>query len=119
MPTTYDAIANLASTMGSALANTNSTVSTISSGLSTTNVNVFDLATGLDDTNSVVSSISSGLAALATDPLMIAPFTLATLPSASVNNHKLIRVTDATGGEKICQSDGTDWKLINTTTTVS
>lgn len=52
-------------------------------------------------------------------PLQIPPYTLATLPLASEHSGKFIDVLDATGGAKLCRSDGTDWKLVNTTTTVS
>lgn len=105
MPTIYDAMSNLATTMGSA-------VSSVSSGLSTTNGGISSISSGL-------SSISSGLSDVSTKPFMIANYALASLPDAAANNHKIIRVPDATGGEKICQSDGTHWLLINTTTVVS
>lgn len=52
-------------------------------------------------------------------PVRIGQYTLATLPSASVFAVALIDVTDATGGPKTCRSNGTDWKILNTNTTVS
>lgn len=52
-------------------------------------------------------------------PFKHGQYTLATLPSAAVYSGALIDVTDATGGPKTCRSDGTNWKILNTTTTVS
>lgn len=46
-------------------------------------------------------------------------YTLSTLPSASAYNGYLIDVTNATGGPKMCRSNGTVWQILNTTTTVS
>jgi hypothetical protein len=55
----------------------------------------------------------------ASGPVCIGQYTLSTLPSASVFAGALIDVTDATGGPKTCRSDGTNWNILNTTTTVS
>lgn len=52
-------------------------------------------------------------------PLRPGQYTLASLPSASAFTGYEIDVTDAAGGAKRCRSDGTNWKIINTTTTVS
>ncbi|WP_058790563.1 pyocin knob domain-containing protein [Pseudomonas oryzihabitans] len=52
-------------------------------------------------------------------PVRVGQYTLASLPSASAFNSYEIDVTDAAGGAKRCRSDGTNWKIINTTTTVS
>lgn len=52
-------------------------------------------------------------------PLKFASYTLATLPSAATYTECIITVTDATDGAKICRSDGTNWKILNTTVTVS
>lgn len=52
-------------------------------------------------------------------PLRAAQYTLASMPSASAYTGYEIDVTDAAGGAKRCRSDGTNWKIINTTTTVS
>ena len=52
-------------------------------------------------------------------PITMGAYTLATLPSAAAFPRGLIDVTNATGGAKICRSNGTVWQLINTTTTVS
>jgi len=52
-------------------------------------------------------------------PFRPGQFTLASLPSASAFTGYEIDVTDAAGGAKRCRSDGTNWKIINTTTTVS
>lgn len=46
-------------------------------------------------------------------------YTLTTLPSAAANAGRFIDVTNATGGAKLCRSDGTAWKIANTTTTVT
>lgn len=77
----------------------------------------------------VTTSTGSGANALATSPTFTASilvngpvkhgqYTLATLPSAGAFSAYLIDVTDATGGAKTCRSDGTNWKILNTTTTV-
>ncbi|WP_434774703.1 hypothetical protein [Pseudomonas oryzihabitans] len=52
-------------------------------------------------------------------PFRPGQFTLASLPSASAFTGYEIDVTDAAGGAKRCRSDGTNWKILNTTTTVS
>ncbi len=52
-------------------------------------------------------------------PLQPGAYTLATLPAAATYPNALIRVTDASGGAKLCQSDGTNWKLITIGATVS
>ncbi|AXI01438.1 hypothetical protein [Aquirhabdus parva] len=52
-------------------------------------------------------------------PLNLPKYTLSTLPSAAATNGYLIDVTDATGGAKTCRSNGTNWVILNTTTTVS
>lgn len=52
-------------------------------------------------------------------PLRPGQYTLASLPSASAFTGYEIDVTDAAGGAKRCRSDGTNWKILNTTTTVS
>lgn len=51
--------------------------------------------------------------------LKVAQYTLATLPSAAANTGRHIEVTDASGGPKLCRSDGSVWKILNTSTTVS
>ncbi len=55
----------------------------------------------------------------ATGPMRPGQYTLSTLPSASANNGYEIDVTDAAGGPKRCRSNGTNWIILNTTTTVS
>lgn len=52
-------------------------------------------------------------------PLAPGAYLLSTLPSAAAFTGYLINVTDATGGAKICVSDGSNWNLLNTTTPVS
>lgn len=52
-------------------------------------------------------------------PASVGSYTLTTLPSAAAYTSSLITVSNATGGRKLCQSDGAAWKIINTTTTVS
>lgn len=54
-----------------------------------------------------------------TSPVEYPNYTLSTLPSASANNTRIINVSNATGGQKLCQSNGTVWQILNTTTTVS
>lgn len=51
-------------------------------------------------------------------PLRPAPYTLATLPSAPASSGGLITVENATGGAKVCRSNGSVWQILNTTTTV-
>lgn len=55
----------------------------------------------------------------ASGPLRTGQYTLSTLPSASVFSGHLIDVTNATGGPKLCRSNGSVWQILNTTTTVS
>lgn len=52
-------------------------------------------------------------------PVRIGSYTLSTLPSAAAYAGYNIVVSNANGGAKTCYSDGTDWKILNTTTTVS
>jgi hypothetical protein len=52
-------------------------------------------------------------------PVRVGQYTLASLPSASAFTGYEIDVTDAAGGARRCRSDGTNWKILNTTTTVS
>ena len=63
------------------------------------------------DVRSVVGTFSG--------PVKPGQYTLATLPSASAFSGYEICVTDATGGPKLCRSNGSVWQIINTTTTVS
>lgn len=58
------------------------------------------------------SSITSG-------PLRSGLYTLTTLPSAAAFQNFLITVINATGGTKVCFSNGTNWCLLNTSTVVS
>lgn len=57
--------------------------------------------------------------AYATGPVRPGQYTLSSLPSASAYPGSEIDVTDAAGGAKRCRSDGTSWKILNTTTPVS
>jgi hypothetical protein len=52
-------------------------------------------------------------------PSRLAPYTLSTLPTASGWTNFLIIVTNATGGPKVCYSNGANWLILNTTTPVS
>lgn len=61
----------------------------------------------------VIGSVSS------TGPKKHGQYTLTTLPSASAYSGYHIDVTNATGGPKLCRSDGTNWKIVNTNTNVS
>lgn len=54
-----------------------------------------------------------------TQPLRTGSFTLTTLPSAASFPNYLIIVSNATGGAKLCYSNGTNWMIINTNTIVS
>ncbi|EHK72287.1 phage tail fiber protein [Pseudomonas psychrotolerans L19] len=67
--------------------------------------------------NSDRLTVSGSLSA--SGPVRVGQYTLASLPSASAFSGYEIDVTDAAGGAKRCRSDGTNWKIINTTTTVS
>lgn len=53
------------------------------------------------------------------EPLAVPSYTLTTLPSASAYSGKYIDVSNATGGAKLCRSNGTNWLLVNTATVVS
>lgn len=64
-------------------------------------------------------SISVSGQATFSAPLRPAQYTMASLPSASAFTGYEIDVTDAAGGAKRCRSDGSAWKILNTTTTVS
>lgn len=52
-------------------------------------------------------------------PIQFPSYTLATLPSAATFSGYCIEVSNATGGPRICRSNGTVWQILNTTTTVS
>lgn len=52
-------------------------------------------------------------------PLRLASYTLTTLPSAAASADHLIDVSNATGGAKVCRSNGSVWQILNTNTTVS
>lgn len=66
-----------------------------------------------------VSSVLNSRAWTFFGPTKFGEYTLATLPSAATNTGYYITVTDATGGAKLCRSDGTNWNLVNTSTPVS
>ncbi|UXY13873.1 hypothetical protein N8I74_11120 [Chitiniphilus purpureus] len=69
---------------------------------------------------STTPSASVGVGSLySAGPVRPGEFTLATLPSAAANNGGYITVTNATGGPKLCRSNGTVWQIANTSTTVS
>jgi hypothetical protein len=55
----------------------------------------------------------------ANGPLRFGQYTLATLPSAASTPGYCIEVSNATGGPKICRSNGSVWQILNTATTVS
>lgn len=61
----------------------------------------------------------AGISTILGGPMRLGPYTLTTLPSAAAWPNYLIIVTNATGGSKVCWSNGTNWCLLNTTTTVS
>lgn len=46
-------------------------------------------------------------------------YTLTSLPNASVHNRRLIVVTNATGGPKLCISNGTNWLRVSDDAIVS
>lgn len=54
-----------------------------------------------------------------TGPIRPGSYLLTTLPSAAVWDGHLIDVVNATGGPKLCRSNGTVWQIVNTGTTVS
>ena len=51
-------------------------------------------------------------------PMRLGNYLLTTLPSAAANNNFIINVTNATGGTKVCQSNGTNWLILNSTMVV-
>lgn len=61
----------------------------------------------------------AGISTMLGGPMRLGPYTLTTLPSAAAWPNYLIIVTNAAGGSKVCWSNGTNWCLLNTTTTVS
>lgn len=67
----------------------------------------------------VSGSLSVSGKAVIGGPLSVGSYTLTTLPSASAYSGYYITVSNATGGPKLCYSNGTNWVLVNTTTTVS
>lgn len=52
-------------------------------------------------------------------PVECGVYMLATLPSAASYTYSMIIVSDATGGAKLCISDGTNWNVISTGSPVS
>ena len=52
-------------------------------------------------------------------PLGMPSYLLAGLPPANLNLGKYIDVSNATGGPKLCRSNGTNWIIANTATVVS
>lgn len=79
----------------------------------------------LNDVGATTMTVSNGgdvTAAgslISTGPLKPGQYTLTTLPSAAAYSGYHIDVVDATGGPKTCRSNGTNWIILNTTTTVS
>lgn len=65
----------------------------------------------------MVMNMGGGI--VASTPLKLAQFSLTTLPSVVSFVGHLIEVSNATGGAKICRSNGSVWQILNTTTTVS
>jgi hypothetical protein len=65
-----------------------------------------------------VSVAANGATALLF-PVKFPPATLGALPNAATFSGHCIEVTDATGGPKVCRSNGTVWQILNTSTTVS
>lgn len=52
-------------------------------------------------------------------PLPLMPYTVATLPSASVWINSLVAVSDETGGYTLAFSDGTNWRRVQDRAIVS
>lgn len=52
-------------------------------------------------------------------PMKFGAYTLATMPSAAAYSGYCIEVSNATGGPKVCRSNGTVWQILNTSTQVS
>lgn len=44
------------------------------------------------------------------EPIKLAPYTVATLPSASKYTHTFIYVSDGTSNKRLAVSDGTNWR---------
>ena len=62
--------------------------------------------------------VSDGTEAM-TSPLVIAPYTVATVPDASLWSSGLIYVSNETGGAVIAFSDGTNWRRVTDRVIVS
>ncbi|KQQ60169.1 hypothetical protein ASF84_05535 [Pseudomonas sp. Leaf127] len=77
----------------------------------------FSITRSTGQTNLASLSVTGALAA--GGPVLFGRYTLSGLPSASANQNALIIVTNATGGAKVCWSNGTNWCLLNTSTVVS
>lgn len=61
----------------------------------------------------------NAVSALFSGPVRIGQYTIATMPAASAWTGYNINVTDASGGSKWCQSNGTTWNILNTNTPVA
>lgn len=82
--------------------------------------NSYDVGTVTAPVRAVVANtLNASGAAVIGGPALLGRYTLTTLPSASTYQNYLIIVTNATGGAKVCWSNGTNWCLLNTSTVVS
>lgn len=64
-------------------------------------------------------SIERGLRETFDVPVMLKPFTVATLPSAAAWRWGLVGVSDEAGGTTLAFSDGTDWRRVQDRAVVS
>lgn len=60
----------------------------------------------------LADQINRAFQALATNPLPLASYTLATVPDATVATGSLIYVSDESGGAVPSFSDGTNWRRV-------
>ena len=81
-----------------------------------------DVTAWCDAIDLIQTALSEKLAAdmpAPTGGIKFPEYTILTLPDETLLEDYVIMVTDATGGRKLCYSDGSDWKVVGTNTVVS
>lgn len=98
------------------------TVAGLTGALDAIAEDVLDLSEASTTHGAALTSLDTrvdALEAAAAGLLVLKTYTMATLPSASANNRAIIEVSDAADGPTVVRSNGTDWKILNTNTTVA
>ena len=92
-------------------------------GLTAALTAITDDIVGLSDalalTDTAVSGKLPAVNPAPTGAIKFPGYSLASLPDEVALEDYVIMVTDATGGRKLCYSDGSDWKVVGTNTVVS